>query len=284
MTDAKLTTGNLVWFITGCSTGFGRHLAKQVLECGDQAVITARKPEDLKEFSASGRALILKLDVTDRKQIEAAVKAAHARFGRIDVLVNNAGIGYFGSVEESEEDQVRWMFDINVFGLGNMTKEVLPIMRAQRSGCIVNISSLAGLRPIGGLGYYCATKFAVEALSGALGQEVKPLGINVIAVEPSGFRTDWAGRSANESPHQIADYAATAGVKISQVRAASGKQPGDPLLAAKAIIAAVKSPNPPCHMPLGNTSFDAGTAGLESLLKELRAGEAVARAADAPIE
>ena len=282
MANTSAADENRVWFITGCSTGFGRQLAKQILESGDRAVITARKPEDIKEFAASDRALILKLDVTDNKQIEAAVKAAHEKFGRIDVLVNNAGLGYFGSVEESEEDQVRWMFDVNVFGLGNMTKGVLPIMRAQRSGCIVNIASLAGIRSFAGLGYYNATKFAVEGLSGALAQEVKPLGIKVIVVEPSGFRTDWAGRSANESPHQIADYAETASVKCEQVREASGKQPGDPVLAAKAIIEAAKSPNPPRHLPLGNAAFEGGTAALESLLKDFRAGEAVARAADAP--
>ncbi len=283
MTNANPAAGgDLVWFITGCSTGFGRDLAKHVLECGHRVVVTARKPETLAEFAASERALILKLDVTDASQIEAAVKAAHTRFGRIDVLANNAGIGYFAAVEESEEDEVRRMFDINVFGLGSMTKAVLPIMRAQRSGCIINISSLAGVNPFSGLGYYCASKFAVEGLSGALAQEVEPLGIKVIVVEPSGFRTDWAGRSANESKEQIADYAATAGVKRGQLRAASGNQPGDPKRAVKAIVDAVTSPNPPRHLPLGNAAFDVGTARFETMLKEFRAGEAVARSADSP--
>ena len=274
----------LVWLITGCSTGFGRDLARHVLECGYRVVVTARKPDDLKEFSTSAQALVLRLDVTDPAQIEAAVKAAHDKFGQIDVLVNNAGIGYFGALEESEEDQVRRMFDVNVFGLGNMTKAVLPGMRQQRSGCIINISSLAGINPFAGLGYYCATKFAVEGLSGALAQEVEPLGIKVIVVEPSGFRTDWAGRSANESPLQIEDYAATAGSKRAQLRAVSGKQPGDPVRAVRAIVDAVKSPNPPRHLLLGNAAFDVSTARLETLLKELRAGETVARAADFPKE
>ena len=271
-----------VWFITGCSTGFGRDLARCVLECGDRAVVTARRPEDLQEFAASARAQVLKLDVTDQAQVDAAVKAARERFGRIDVLVNNAGIGYFGAVEESEDAEVRRMFEVNVFGLGRMTQAVLPVMRAQRSGCIINISSLAGINPFPALGYYCATKFAVEGLSGALAQEVEPLGIKVIVVEPSGFRTDWAGRSANESPVHIDDYAATAGVKREQLRAHSGKQPGDPLRAVRAIVDAVRSPNPPRHLPLGNAAYDVGTGRLESLLKEFRAGEAVARAADSP--
>ncbi len=275
---------SLVWFITGCSTGFGRHLARHVLACGYRAVVTARKPEDLKEFSASEGALVLKLDVTDNAQIDAAVKAARDRFGRIDVLVNNAGIGYFGAVEESEEAEVRRMFDVNVFALGRMTQAVLPGMRQQRSGFVINIASLAGINSFPGLGYYCATKFAVEGLSGSLALEVEPLGIKVIVVEPSGFRTDWAGRSANESPLHIEDYATTSGVKREQLRAYSGKQPGDPVRAVKAIVDAVKSPNPPSHLLLGNAAFDVSTARLESLLKEFRAGEAVARAADFPKE
>lgn len=275
---------SLVWFITGCSTGFGRDLARHVLARGYRAVVTARKPDDLQEFSGSSQALVLKLDVTDNAQIDAAVKAAHDRFGCIDVLVNNAGIGYFGAVEESEEDQVRRMFDVNVFGLGRMTQAVLPGMRQRRSGSIVNIASLAGISPFPGLSYYCATKFAVEGLSGSLALEVEPLGIKVIVVEPSGFRTDWAGRSANESPLIIDDYAATSGAKREQLRAYSGKQPGDPVRAVKAIVDAVSSPNPPRHLLLGNAAFDVSTARLESLLKELRAGEAVARAADFPKE
>ena len=282
--DNQAASESLVWFITGCSTGFGRDLARHLLARGYRAVVTARKPDDLQEFSNSPQALVLKLDVTDNAQIDAAVKAAHDRFGRIDVLVNNAGIGYFGAVEESEEDQVRRMFDVNVFGLGRMTQAVLPGMRQRRSGSIVNIASLAGISPFPGLGYYCATKFAVEGLSGSLALEVEPLGIKVIVVEPSGFRTDWAGRSANESPTIIDDYAATSGAKREQLRAYSGKQPGDPVRAVKAIVDAVSSPNPPRHLLLGNAAFDVSTARLESLLKELRAGEAVARAADFPKE
>ena len=271
-----------VWFVTGCSTGFGRELASQLLNAGYPTVVTARKPEDLQAFANHPKALVLKLDVTDSAQVEAAVQAAEAHFGRIDVLVNNAGIGYFGSVEESEEAEVRWMFEINVFALGRMSAAVLPVMRRQRRGCIVNISSLAGIRPSAGLGYYNATKFAVIGLSGALRQEVAPLGIKVVVVEPSGFRTDWAGRSAKESPRRVEDYQSTVWHRCEQLRAWSGKQPGDPVRAAQAIIAAVESPEPPQHLPLGVAAFELGVAHLAAMRDQFLAQETVARNADAP--
>jgi len=273
-----------VWLITGCSTGFGHELAKHVLERGYRTVVTARSPEQLNNLVHKGDALVLKLDVTDQNQIDAAMKAAENKFGRIDVLVNNAGIGYFAAVEESEEDQVRRMFEINVFGLSRMIHAVLPGMRKRRTGFIVNFSSIAGLRSFPALGYYNATKFAVEGLSEALWQEVEPLGIKVMLVEPSGFRTDWAGRSANESKLQIGDYAATAGEWRSEVRADSGKQQGDPVRAVHAIVKAVESPKPPHHLLLGNAAYEGAMAKLEELRKEFTAGEAVARAADFPKE
>ena len=278
------TTEQPVWFITGCSTGFGRELAKHVLELGYRTVVTARNPDEVNDLTAKGEALVLKLDVTDQGQIDAAVKAAENKFGRIDVLVNNAGIGYFAAVEESEEDQVRRMFEINVFGLSRMIHAVLPGMRKRRKGFIVNFSSIGGLRSFAATGYYHATKFAVEGLSEALWQEVEPLGIKVMLVEPSGFRTDWAGRSANESKRQIDDYAATAGARRSQSRATSGKQAGDPVRAAHAIVKAIESPNPPHHLLLGNYAYDAATAKLEDLRKEFAAWEAVSRGADFPKE
>jgi len=276
------TTEKPVWLITGCSTGFGRELAKHVLECGYRAVVTARNPEDLTSLAVTGNALVLKLDVTDQRQIDHAIEEANIKYGGIDVLVNNAGIGYFGAVEESEEDQVRRMFEVNVFGLGRMIRAVLPGMRKRRSGFIVNLSSVGGLRSIPALGYYNATKFAVEGLSDALWQEVEPLGIKVMVVEPSGFRTDWAGRSANESEQTIDDYAATAGARRSQIRGYSGKQPGDPVRAAHAIVKAVESTNPPHHLLLGNAAFDLATSKLDDLRREFSAWEAVARGADFP--
>ena len=281
-TKKNTNTENPVWFITGCSTGFGRELATQALERGYRVVVTARKPDEVEALAAKGEALVLKLDVTDQSQIDTAIKAAEKQFGGIDVLVNNAGIGYFAAVEESEEKEVRRMFEINVFGMGRMIQAALPGMRRRRKGFIVNISSVAGLRSFPSLGYYDATKFAVEGLSEALWQEVEPLGIKVMLVEPSGFRTDWAGRSANESKKQIADYAATAGVWRSEMRADSGKQPGDPVRAAKAIIEAVASLNPPHHLLLGNDAYEGATAKLEALAKEFKAWESVSRGADFP--
>ena len=273
-----------VWFVTGCSTGFGRELAKQVLDRGYRAVVTARNPDDLKEFMGRDEALILKLDVTDPAQVEAAIKAARERFHQIDVLVNNAGIGYFAAIEEGEEAQVRRMFDINVFGLGRMIQAVLPAMRERRKGCIVNLSSIGGLRGFPALGYYNATKFAVEGLSEALWQEVEPLGIKVMLVEPSGFRTDWAGRSANESKRQLADYATTAGVGRSLVRDSSGKQPGDPVRAAHAIVDAIESKHPPHRLLLGNDAYNGAISKLDELRKEFNAWEGVSRGADFPKE
>ncbi|WP_153109152.1 oxidoreductase [Propionivibrio limicola] len=271
-----------VWFITGCSTGFGYDLARHVLESGYPTVVTARKTEDLKKFEGIGNALMLPLDVTDPAQVAAAVNAAREHFGRIDVLVNNAGVGYLGAVEESEEEQVRWMFEVNVFGLGRMVQAVLPEMRERRSGFIVNISSVGGISPFPTLGYYCASKFAVEGLSGSLALEVEPFGVKVMLVEPSGFRTDWAGRSARESAVRIADYAATAGAKRDQLREFSGRQPGDPARAAKAIVQAVESANPPRHLLLGNAAYDLATARLDTMRKDFVAWESVARGADFP--
>jgi NAD(P)-dependent dehydrogenase (short-subunit alcohol dehydrogenase family) len=285
MTKGKpAITEKPVWFITGCSTGFGREVAKHVLELGYRTVVTARSPDEVSGLAAKGEALALKLDVTDQGQIDAAIKAAEDKFDRIDVLVNNAGIGYFAAVEESEEDQVRRMFEINVFGLSRMIHAALPGMRKRRKGFIVNFSSIGGLRSFPSVGYYNATKFAVEGLSEALWQEVEPLGIKVMLVEPSGFRTDWAGRSANESKRQIDDYAATAGAWRSQVRATSGKQPGDPVRASHAIVKAIESPNPPHHLLLGNDAYEAATAKIEELRKQFSAWEAVSRRADFPKE
>jgi short-subunit dehydrogenase len=196
--------------------------------------------------------------------------------------VNNAGIGYFASVEEGEENEVRRIFEINVFGLSRMIRAALPGMRERRHGFIINFSSIGGLCGFPSLGYYNATKFAVEGLSEALWQEVEPLGIKVMLVEPSGFRTDWAGRSANESKKQIDDYAATAGEWRSQLRANSGKQPGDPVRAAHAIIEAIESASPPHRLLLGKDAYNAATAKLESLREDFAAWKAVSLGADFP--
>ena len=278
----SIVTEPPVWFITGCSTGFGLELAKQCIEQGYRTVMTARDPSRLEGHGAADKVLVLKLDVTRPDQVAAAIQATEARFGGVDVLVNNAGIGYFAAIEEGEEAEVRKMFEVNVFGLTAMIQAALPGMRKRRSGCIVNVASIGGLRGFPALGQYNATKFAVEGLSEALRQEVEPLGIRVMVVEPSGFRTDWAGRSANECAHPIDDYAASAGSVRTAVRASSGKQPGDPVRAAGAIVKAVASGNPPHHLLLGNDAFEGAMAKLDELRKDFAAGEAVARAADFP--
>ncbi len=244
---------NKVWFITGCSTGFGRNLAQEVLKNGGQVAVTARNPEDVQELVKEfpDTAFAIKLDVTNPAQVKAAVENAINRFGRIDVLVNNAGIGYFGALEESEEAEVRRMFEINFFGLAAVTNAVLPTMRAQRSGHIVNISSVGGLVAFPGIGFYNASKFAVTGYSEALSKEVSALGIKVTVIAPSGFRTDWAGRSANDTKVVIADYETTAHANLNTIRKASGNQPGDPVRAAQAIIKVVESATPPLRLMLG---------------------------------
>jgi NADP-dependent 3-hydroxy acid dehydrogenase YdfG len=271
-----------VWFITGCSTGFGNQIAKHVLELGYPTVVTARNPADVHELSKYENAFVLTLDVTDRTQAEEAVKAAEDHFGCIDVLVNNAGIGYFAAVEESDEADVRRMFEVNVFGLCRMIHIVLPGMRKRRKGFIVNLSSIGGLRSFPALGYYNSTKFAVEGLSEALWQEVEPLGIKVMLVEPSGFRTDWAGRSANETKLPIDDYENTAHHNLQKLRTMSGNQSGDPIRAAKAIVHAVESPNPPHRLLLGNDAYEGALSKLHELRQEFSAWEEVSRGADSP--
>ena len=256
-----------VWLITGCSTGFGRSLAIAVLTKGDFVAVGARSTNDIQDIIQQfpENALPLKLDVTKIEEINQAVEQTIQRFQKIDVLVNNAGIGYFGAVEESEDDAIRKMFDINVFGLGDMIKAVLPQMRLQRSGHILNIASIGGLRSYPGVGYYNATKYAVDGLSEALYKEVSPLGIKVTIIAPSGFRTDWAGRSANDTKIQIEDYNATARKNMGDIRNSSGNQPGDPDRAAQAMIQVVESENPPLRLLLGAGALRGAKLKLEEL-------------------
>ncbi|MGF1623213.1 MAG: oxidoreductase [Rhodomicrobiaceae bacterium] len=272
------------WFITGCSTGLGRALAQHVSSLGYNVVVTARNPEQIRDIGADApdRTLTLKLDVTLQDDIDNAVREAEARFGRIDVLVNNAGVGYFGAFEESDIEAVREMFEINVWGLASMTRAVLPGMRRQRSGTVVNISSIGGLRARASLSFYTATKFAVEALSEALANETEKLGIKVLIVEPSGFRTDWAGRSAGEAGVTIEDYADTAGAVRGTVRGNSGRQPGDPDRAAKAIVMAVNADNPPLRLLLGRAALAGARAKVEELTKDFDAWADVTEGADFP--
>jgi len=273
-----------VWFITGCSTGFGRELAKYVLESGHKAVVASRKTDDVKDIVEAypDTAIAVQLDVTKADEIKLSLEQAIQKFGQIDVLVNNAGIGYFGAIEESEEDEVRRMFEINFWGLANMTKAVLPGMRKQRSGNIVNIASIGGLVGFPAVGYYNATKFAVDGFSDALSKEVAPLGIKVTVVAPSGFRTDWAGRSANNSSIVIDDYKATAETNKNAIRGYSGKQPGDPVRAVKAIVKAVEAENPPLHLLLGVAALKGARNKLEVLKKDFDTWEETTTGADFP--
>ncbi|GAA2412168.1 oxidoreductase [Actinomadura vinacea] len=274
------------WLITGCSTGFGRELARAVLSHGDRAVVTARDVEQIKDIveAAGDRALALPLDVTRPEHVRAAVQTAQDRFGGIDVLVNNAGIGYFAAVEESTDEEIRRMFEINVFGLSDVTRAVLPGMRQRRTGTIVNFSSIGGLRSFPAVGYYNATKFAVEGLSEALAKEVAPLGLKVLLVEPGPFRTDWAGRSAKETlpEHGLADYTATAGAQRADFRAGTGNEPGDPARAATAIITAVEADQPPLRLLLGGPAYEMAIDKLDQLRTEFTTWETLTRSADFP--
>ena len=273
-----------VWFITGCSTGFGRELTRLLMARGNRVVITARNPAAIQDLAAEGgeRALALALDVTDPGQITHSVEAALARFGRIDVLVNNAGYGYLSAVEEGKDADIRAMFETNVFGLAAMTRAVLPSMRAQRKGCILNVSSMGGFTGFPGVGYYNATKFAVEGLSEALAKEVEPLGIRVVIVEPGPFRTDWAGRSLKMPEHPIADYQETAVARRQRTHANSGTQPGDPVRGAQAMITAAEAEHPPLRLVLGRPALEAARAKLEALRRDFDAWEEVTLGADFP--
>ncbi|MCF8149578.1 MAG: oxidoreductase [Burkholderiaceae bacterium] len=277
-----MVSNTSVWFITGCSTGFGRELTRILLQRGNRVVVTARNPATLEEFASHENALIATLDVTNPTQIADAVRQAESRFGRIDVLVNNAGYGYLAAIEEGEDAEVRAMFEANVFGLAEMTKAVLPIMRKQRAGHVVNISSMAGLVGYPGIGYYNATKFAVEGMSEALAKEVAPLGLRVTVVEPGPFRTEWAGRSLKVPSHAIADYADSAGARRAAIQGYSGTQPGDPVRAAAAIIKAVESPEPPLHLLLGRPAFDAATTKLKEFSSEMEKWREISLGADFP--
>ena len=273
-----------VWFITGCSTGFGRELSVILLKRGYRVVATARDKAKVEDIVAGNpkNGLALALDVDKQGQIDAAVKAAEARFSRIDVLVNNAGYGYLAAVEEGDDADIRAMFETNFFGLAAVTRAVLPIMRAQKSGAIVNISSVGGFIGFPGSGYYAATKFAVEGLSESLSKEVGPLGIKVIIVEPGAFRTDWAGRSLKTPRKPVDAYADTAIARRRQIQGISGSQAGDPVRASEAIIATVEKKDAPLRLPLGGVAYDAIAAEIAALGKEHDSIEAVARGADYP--
>ncbi|OMB97035.1 oxidoreductase [Mycobacterium colombiense] len=270
------------WLITGCSTGLGRALAEAVIGAGHNAVVTARDAAAVADLveSAPERVLTAALDVTDHAQVASAVRRAVERFGQIDVLVNNAGYGYRAAVEEGDDADVRALFETHFFGTVAMIKEVLPGMRARRSGAIVNISSIgAQLTPVGS-GYYSAAKAAIEGISGALRGELVPLGISVTIVEPGAFRTDFAGRSLVQSATVIDDYAATAGQRRKENDTMHGNQPGDPAKAGNAIIAAVESPDPPAFLLLGPDALAAYRYRADARAAEIQKWEELTSSTD----
>jgi NAD(P)-dependent dehydrogenase (short-subunit alcohol dehydrogenase family) len=280
MRQDEIRTGR-VWFITGASRGFGRALSEAVLARGDRLVATARGAEFVAEFGERHpEALALRLDVTDREQAHAAIAAAVERFGRLDVIVNNAGYGQFGAVEEQTEEELRRQFEVNLFGVLNVTRAALPQLRAQRRGHVVQMSSLNGIEGLVGGGSYCATKFAVEGLSESLAAEVAHLGIAVTIVEPGPHRTEFAGEESARLAVPIEDYAESVGVAREAFADMDGTQPGDPHRAALAIIAAVDADDPPLRLPLGEMALANIRTKLEGQLEELEAWRDLSESSD----
>ncbi len=273
-----------VWFITGASSGFGRLLAEYLLTLGANVVATARKAERLASLATGHEAQVevLELDVTKPEQVEKAVAAALKRFGHVDVLVNNAGYGITGAVEEVSAEEYMPMFETNLFGLITVTKALLPQFRERRSGNILNLSSIGGLIGLPGWGYYNATKFAVEGLSEALGVELEPLGVHVTIVEPGPFRTEFLGTSGQKSEKTIAEYKDTAGKTREYFESQSGKQAGDPQKAVEAMVTAASAEKPPRHLLLGKLALDRFRGKMKSFEAEIEEWEETTLGADFP--
>jgi NAD(P)-dependent dehydrogenase (short-subunit alcohol dehydrogenase family) len=272
-------TDGRVWLITGCSTGFGRELALAALAAGDRVLATARRPETLDELVAQGdgRLRAAALDVTDGAQVQAAVKTALDEFGRIDVVVNNAGHGSVGAVEELAVADLRALLDVMFFGAVEVTKAVLPHLRAQGSGLVVQMSSMGGQVAVAGFGAYCAAKFALEGLSEALAAEVAPFGVRVLIVEPGAFRTSFGGGAMHRSRVLDAYTTSTGGTRAA-IDGMDGTQPGDPAKAAAAIVRAAGDPSAPLRLALGADAVEAIRAHHDSAAADLAAWEDVSRA------
>lgn len=274
------------WLITGCSTGLGRALAEEVLKAGHRAVITARDSDTLADLAEAypETALSLPLDVRYADQIHSVVDGATDHFGSIDVLVNNAGYGYRAAVEEGELDEIKQLFETNYYGAVNMINAVLPGMREQNSGMIINISSIAGQHSAPGSGFYAASKAALESTTEALQQEVSPLGIRVAIVQPGGFRTDFAGRSLRQSAEAMDVYAETAGKLRKENSDVDGNQAGDPARAAQAIITLAETPQPPMRLVLGSEAMKFAELDLNQQLDDIMDWETVSLSTDFPTE
>lgn len=275
-----MSIGPKIWLITGISRGFGRELAEALLARGDTVIGTTRNGSaDVPR--GKGRLDVLMLDVMDPQAVKATVARAFELHGRIDVIVNNAGYGLLSSVEEATDDEIERVFAVNFHGTRRVIQAALPRLRAQRSGHIVNITSMAGVAPNPGSGYYAAAKMAVEGISQSLAKEVAPLGIRVTLVEPSAFRTDFLSEhSIRRSATKLKDYATTAGAAQDRLVAMAGKQAGDPARAAAAIIQAVDSPKPPLHLVLGSDAYHRTRQMLDAFSAELDAWKAVSIGAD----
>ncbi|TDC45369.1 SDR family NAD(P)-dependent oxidoreductase [Actinomadura sp. KC345] len=276
-----MTDTGRVWLITGCSAGFGRELALAALAAGDRVMATARRPDRLADLVAAGgrRVRTAQLDVTQEEQVSAAVAQTLAEFGRVDVVVNNAGHGSVGAVEELDLADLRALMDVMFFGAVAVTKAVLPLLRAQRQGAIVQISSMGGQLSMPGFGAYCAAKFALEGVSEALTAEVAPFGVRVLIVEPGSFRTEFGGRRMHRS-RTIEEYAAATGPTRAAVDGMDGTQPGDPRKAAQAIMRILDSPDPPLRLALGNDAVDHIAAHHELLRADLTRWEKLSRSTD----
>lgn len=261
---------NKVWFITGTSAGIGRELAETALEKGYKVVATARKPEVLQDLAEKypETVLTLKLDVTNKNDIAEAINKTIEKFGRIDVVVNNAGYGLLGAVEEPGDEQIRQQFETNFFGVTNVVREVLPTLRSQKSGHIINVSSGLGFFAFPSYGYYSATKFAVQGLSEALAQEVAPLGIKVTIAEPGGTKTDFIKGVVQPESVLPEDYPSTTNL-FELFGNNQGLQLSDPRRVAEVLIEVAETENPPLHLPLGEDSYNGIQNQLDKISKEI---------------
>ena len=277
-----MTTPPFVWLISGCSTGFGREIAISALEAGDIVAVTSRNTEDIRDICNKypSTSVALNLDVTYTDQIIECVRNVISKFGRIDVLVNNAGYGYLSAIEEGEGEEVSKLFNTNFFGALELTKQVLPVMRNQKFGRIINNSSQAGLMANPGTGYYSASKFALEGLMEALDKEVRPLNIFVTSVQPGAFRTDWSGRSMKKSKINITDYDEHVRSRINMIAEIDGKQPGDPKKAAKIIFDLTRYEDPPNKLLLGAGVLSAYREKLDHMENDLDTYESITLSAD----
>ena len=272
---------NKIWFITGISSGLGKALAEAVIKKGDFVFGTFRKPKQVQAFNEkyANKAMALQVDITNAGQINAAFETIKNKFGRLDVLVNNAGYGFSGAVEEASDEEVRAVFDANFFGTLQVTNAALPVLRRQKSGHVFQISSHGGIKAFPGFGVYNASKFALEGASEAMAVELGPLGIKTTIVEPGPFRTGFAGSSFKEAKKRIADYDGTAGMFRQKIKAVDGKQEGDPAKAALAIIQVCESENPPLRLILGKVAIGTISAKLASVKNDLEAWREVSEGA-----